>query len=245
MVHGVPNFQEINNIINTMRMRIGMSASSRMVIHTMISIAAFFLESGDNLSTGITYNTRMSKHKMTLKIYNPGMMQRRLERMEDGRRIVGFVGEDDCGYGKQTLVDVGSTHLHGLNYSANKGDAFMGIGAHNTWKELEEVEDRVHEAYMVGDHNWSNFSSGWLSCALYPMKSVTNSKHNNHAQFHSNLEQSIFLLVLHLKSIVCTRNRHCSSSSPSSRSQVAILRLVMALRLFSLGSKTSYGRRSM
>jgi hypothetical protein len=26
---------------------------------------------------------------------------------------------------------------------------------------------------------------------------------------------------------------------------VAILRLVMALRLFSLGSKTSYGRRSM
>jgi hypothetical protein len=137
----------------------------------MISIAAFFLESGDNLSTGITYNTRMSKHKMTLKIYNPGMMQRRLERMEDGRRIVGFVGEDDCGYGKQTLVDVGSTHLHGLNYSANKGDAFVGIGAHNTWKELEEVEDRVHEAYMVGDHNWSNFSSGWLSCALYPMKS--------------------------------------------------------------------------
>ncbi len=115
--------------------------------------------------------------------------------MEDGRTIVGFVGEDNCGYGKQKLVDVGSTHLHGLNYSANKGDAFVGIGAHNTWKELEEVEDRVHEAYMVGDHNWSNFSSGWSSCALYPMKSVTNSKHSNHAQFHSNLQQSILSYI--------------------------------------------------
>jgi hypothetical protein len=125
MVHGVPKIQEINNIINTMRMRIGMLASSRMVIHTMISIAAFFLESGDNLSTGITYNTRMSKHKMTLKIYNPGDAE---EARENGR------WQENCWFCRRGRLWVWKTEAGGcwfyspawLELQCQQGGCFRG-----------------------------------------------------------------------------------------------------------------------